>query len=281
MFDPRIWPITFGSLDRKTGRQGMLKTILLNAANKQNLSVMLNKLLKRFEADTSKEALEWARRHASVEIAEFCSEIDEPLWQETLAECKKIRARSEEALAKIPYNLGGGGSYPLLYFLVRNNRPSVVFETGVAAGWSSTTILSALRANKNGVLYSSDFPYFRIEDPERYIGVLVAEEDKCVWQLNTRGDSYAVPQFLNSIKGRKVGLLHYDSDKSYSGRALVMKLLEPNFTEVAVLIMDDIQDNVFFRDYTRDRNLEYKVFEFEGKYVGVVPDIGAQLDRRA
>ena len=76
-------------------------------------------------------------------------------------------------MENIQYNLGGGADYPLLYFLTRYLNPENVLETGVAAGFSSYAILSALQKNRKGTLYSSDFPYLRIKNPERYIGIVV------------------------------------------------------------------------------------------------------------
>jgi hypothetical protein len=35
------------------------------------------------------------------------------------------------------------------------------------AGFSSSAILTALKENGEGILYSSDFPYFRIKNPEK------------------------------------------------------------------------------------------------------------------
>ena len=92
-------------------------------------------------------------------------------------------------LKKIKYDLGGGGFYPLLFFIVKYIKPNIVVETGVAAGFSSYAILKAIEENKKGRLYSSDFPYFRIPNPEKYIGIIVPEKLKKSWDLLIDGDN--------------------------------------------------------------------------------------------
>lgn len=53
----------------------------------------------------------------------------------------------------------GVGSGEKLYSLIRAQKPEMVVETGVANGFSSTVILSALRENGSGTLVSVDFPF--------------------------------------------------------------------------------------------------------------------------
>ena len=76
---------------------------------------------------------------------------------------KNLNDSSDKILQSIPFNLGGGGALDLLYFLTRYSKPKIVLETGVVAGHSSKTILTAIGKNGEGHLYSSDFPYFRLK----------------------------------------------------------------------------------------------------------------------
>lgn len=58
---------------------------------------------------------------------------------------------------------------PVLYLLVKTLRPDIVIETGVAAGHSSASILTALEENGSGRLYSIDLPSpFQLEDGNYY-----------------------------------------------------------------------------------------------------------------
>ena len=74
------------------------------------------------------------------------------------------------------HDLGGGGAYNIIYFLTRLIKPKIIFETGVGAGYSTYAFLTAIKENNLGTLYSSDFPYFRLNKPERYIGFLVTDD---------------------------------------------------------------------------------------------------------
>lgn len=227
---------------------------------------MMVKAKRRLEPTTRQEAHDWALRHCSNSDQEF-SALNYAVWQESLNWGEGILAESRRKLAGVEHDLGGGGAYVILYFLTRLLKPRVVLETGVAAGWSSHAILAGLSLNGSGHLYSSDFPYFRLRNPEAYIGLLVPHQLCSRWSLDVRGDEVAVPTLLARVE--TVDLLHYDSDKSYQGRAHVMAEVGPFLTAESVVVMDDIQDNTFFRDWIDASCLPFRVFEFEGKYLGV------------
>jgi predicted O-methyltransferase YrrM len=129
------------------------------------------------------------------------------------------------------------------------HRPVTILETGVLHGYSSAAFLTALRCNGDGGhLYSSDFPYFRERDPEALVGVLVPDALRPNWTLKLEGDRVNLPALLQQCPS--VDLFHYDSDKSYGGRRWGTELVEPHLADGAVTLMDDIQDNLFFRDWT-------------------------------
>ena len=142
---------------------------------------------------------------------------------------------------------------------------------GVAAGWSSLAILRAFEKNGEGKLYSSDFPYFRLKNPEQYIGYLAKNEiNKSDWFLDMRGDDLAIPEILNRIGDNNIDLFHYDSDKSYSGRKKVFKNLFYKFNSKTIVIFDDIQDNLHFKDLIKQSDKNYCIIEFKGKYLGII-----------
>jgi len=224
-----------GTLDRQANRQWL-------QANAQDLQ----SILRKFDAQTQDEA-------AAFQV--------------------HMKQHSARVLAAIPYDLGGGAGVPLLYALIRKFKPDVVVETGVASGFSSATILSAMAKNGTGHLYSSDFPYFRLPDPEKYVGVVVEESLKTRWSLYMKGDDDNLPKIVSSLK-TKIGLFHYDSDKSYNGRDFAMKTVEPHLAADAIIIMDDIQDNSYFHDYVTARpGANWTVFLYEGKYIGIVGQV--------
>jgi predicted O-methyltransferase YrrM len=166
-------------------------------------------------------------------------------------------------------DLGGGGHSPLLYFFTRHLNPDIVIETGVAAGWSSQAILTALKDNQSGGhLYSSDFPYFRYKNPEKLVGYVVDDSLKNNWSLFIDGDQNNLPKIVEQVH-QPVALFHYDSDKSIEGRNFAYNLLSNKLSKNAVVIFDDIQDNLHFKNFVEKQNMPYKVFEFKGKYIGL------------
>ena len=248
-----------------------IKNIILNLLNKKKFLQIIKKLIIKFEKNTSTEAKNWAKLKTKFSTEEFCRSIDSFLYDEILFDIKLIKDEADRKLSKLDVKLGGGGNYILLYFLVRKFRPKTVVETGVAAGWSSLSILRALRKNGIGKLYSSDFPYFRLENPEQYVGYLAKNEiNKIDWFLDIRGDDLAIPEILKRIGVNNIDLFHYDSDKSYSGRDIVLKTLNPKINSKTIMIFDDIQDNLHFKKLTEQRKNGYFVLEFKGKYLGII-----------
>ena len=165
-----------------------MKAIFLNILKINFFFVIIKKIIKRFERNTSTEAKKWAKLNTKYTTEEFCKLIDSRLYHEILSDIISIEKEASEKLSKLSIKLGGGGNYILLYFLIRKLIPNIVVESGVAAGWSSLVILRAFRKNGKGKLYSSDFPYFRLENPERYVGYLVKDEiNKKDWFFRYQG----------------------------------------------------------------------------------------------
>ncbi len=248
-----------------------LFNIIINIFRGNFLIVILFKILKRFEKNTEIESRDWALSKTKISIDDFLKNLDVSLFNETIKETKKIEYDSNKKLSLINLSLGGGAHYTLLYFLVRKFKPNIVIETGVAAGWSSLSILRAMKKNKNGKLFSSDFPYFRFKEPEKYIGILVKDESNYNdWNLNIKGDNKALKEFASKIPDKSVKIFHYDSDKSYKGRSNAFNAVKNKLTDDPIIIFDDIQNNFHFRDLVEKLNANFKIFEFKGKFVGVI-----------
>lgn len=249
-----------------------VKNIAANALRPGYLHVMGHKVIQRV-LDTRhrgerEKATAWAKERV-VTTASFAAALAPELWGEADKFGKELRHTAEQKLAASGMSLDEGADCSLLYFLVRLRSPLTVVETGVAAGFSSQAILKGLAKNDaNGRLLSSDFPYFRLESPERFVGVLVDDEFRDKWELLLDGDRKNIPALLNQINA--IDLMHYDSDKSYEGRKFVMDALENKLGADTVIVMDDIQDNLFFRDYVTRRKLPYRVFFCTDKYLGLI-----------
>lgn len=226
----------------------------------------VTRVRERVLASDFRDPMPWLRENTT-DLSSYCRSIHAEAWREAERESANIEQMGISKLRSLDIDLGGGGNFPLLYFLVRHLHPEAVVETGVAAGFSSQAILSALRLNGRGELYSSDLPYFRIEDPEKYVGYIVDEDLKSNWNLYLRGDRDNLPSILSRVG--EVDLFHYDSDKSYSGREWAMNLMLPRMRKGGAVIMDDLNDNTYFENFVRSTGIDFRVFEFNGKHVGL------------
>jgi predicted O-methyltransferase YrrM len=220
-----------------------------NALRPGYAQVMVRKLFGRLSPKerSGDEACAWARS-VRISAGEVCRAIDEQLWQEALEFQATAKTRADAVSAELGHAIGYGVRTDLLYFVTRWHQPRIVVETGVAYGYSSFTVLSAMQRNGHGHLYSSDFPFFREHDPERLVGAMVPDHLRDEWTLLTQGDDANLPRILAAIGDAPIDLLHYDSDKSYAGRRRALALLEPHLAPDGVLLMDDIEDNTLFRD---------------------------------
>lgn len=253
-----------------------LVNVISNALRPTMLPEMLRKLKLRLTEKKDEQGLEVFLAHCrnvALDADAWASTIDAGLWIEAKTFAQEQTVYSEVKLASIPVKLGGGGFYALLYFLTRLTKPEVVVETGVAAGFSSRAFLTALASNGGGKLYSSDFPYFRLANAESYIGILVEDDLKANWKLLIGSDRENLPKIASAVK--KIDLLHYDSDKSISGRTFALDTIGPKLAPGAIIIFDDIQDNLHFRDYAKGK--KHKIFAYGGKFVGLIEPDGAEL----
>jgi hypothetical protein len=240
-----------------------------------NFKVISRKIYKRFFEPKNyilpEKNLQWIKSNLVI-FEDLAKQLDPNLWEETKQVSENLANHSEQIFQKLDVDLGGGGFYPFLYFITRYTQPNIIVETGVAAGFSSSAFLTAIDSNGKGTLYSSDFPYFRLPSPEKYIGIVVEKSFKKYWHLYIDGDEINLPKILNKID--KIDIFHYDSDKSYSGRKMAMSLIKNKLSDQGIILMDDIQDNCFFYDYIQEYNpSHWCVFEFKGKYIGMVGKI--------
>ena len=253
-------------------RKTIIKNVLIQALKPNRFFVMLKKVRKRImdkEGHHSKsDNLTWIESQCS-DFKELANSLDAALWEEAEKVSKSLEIHAVKILENIEYNMGGGGGYPFLYFVTRYMEPDCIVETGVSAGFSSYAFLSAMKTNGRGGLYSSDFPLFRINNPESYIGVLVEESLKDNWILYVDGDEVSLPKIARSLN--KIDIFHYDSDKSYSGREFAVSVIDKLLSSNGVIVMDDIQDNCYFYDYIEQNNPNsWFVFKFQGKYIGMI-----------
>ncbi len=236
----------------------------------QMLKDRLKRLFRYYRKFTSER---WAEQRA-VKIDGFCEEIDKALWSEAKKFSLSLERTGREKILRSDVRQGGAGALPLIYFIVRKIKPDIAIETGVASGWSSSSILTAISANSRGTLFSSDLPYPNIKGSDKVVGLIVDDKLKKNWNLYLGEDRVSLPKILSKVES--VDFLHYDSNKTVVGRELVWKLVEPCLSQNALVIFDDIQDNYHFRDLMERLRCDFVVFEYSGKYLGMFC-IGARL----
>jgi len=253
--------------------EGYLNTARFALANPRRGLVMVRKVLTRVTDPRAyrehRESLAWLASEAQ-DPATVAQSIAPELWNEALEFGAGLRERAVPILERIGQDMGGGGDYEFLYWLTRLRRPEVVVETGVAAGWTSQAFLAALARNGVGRLYSSDFPLFRNQNPETAIGCLVEPALRANWELCSDGDAINLPLILARVS--HVDLVHYDSDKSYSGRDFAVRLLRPSLAPDGLIVMDDLHNNSWFHDDISRASGPYTILGEGGRY-GVLGEL--------
>jgi len=164
-------------------------------------------------------------------------------------------------------NFGGKGHIDLLFNICESLEVTEALETGVAYGWSSEAILRSL-SKRSGRLISVDMPMLKQDDYE-LIGVAVEDSNLQYWDLIRKPDKYGLKEAIRKLN-YSYDLAHYDSDKSYYGRKWSQPIIWKHLKPGGVFISDDIEDNSAFREFVEEEQLDFHVFEFEGKYVGIV-----------
>jgi|WetSurMetagenome_2_1015567.scaffolds.fasta_scaffold93184_2 predicted O-methyltransferase YrrM len=178
------------------------------------------------------------------------SEVKKILAEKEL-ECTFIDAQKLGTEKGIPY-LVAGGFVQLCYVLCRLHKPEVALETGVAYGWVSVFILTALEKNNKGRLYSIDLPAFAVGS-SKWSGAMVPDRLKANWSMHIGPQAKILPDLLSEIP--QVDFFHYDSDKTYQGMITTFRLVWSRMSSHGVMISDDL-DNDAFLDFAESEGLQ-------------------------
>jgi predicted O-methyltransferase YrrM len=183
-------------------------------------------------------------------------------------EMANAHARYEQC----PVALGGGGSLELIYGICELLSARTVIETGVAYGFSSLAMLLSL-SRRDGTLFSVDMPYPG-RNSERYVGWVVPERLSKNWRLFRYPDYVGLRKVLRLVE--QIDLCHYDSDKSYEGRAWAYRKLWSRIRPGGIFVSDDIGDNTAFRDFALESGQQPIVVKGSGsggagdRFVGII-----------
>lgn len=148
-------------------------------------------------------------------------------------------------------------------------NPKYILETGVSQGWSSLVFLNYLNIlNQNGKLFSIDLPYIEKKESYKEVGNVIEKKFYKYWKLYKMPDSYA----LKKIKklNIKFDLVHYDSDKSISGRMRSYPILWSLLNKNGILISDDIGDNMAFFNFCKSLKKKPDIIKYKNKFQGLI-----------
>jgi predicted O-methyltransferase YrrM len=169
-------------------------------------------------------------------------------------------ARASQTERESAETLGGGGGIDLIFRVCEGLQAKTVVETGVAYGWSSLAILASV-IPRDGRLFSVDMPHPLLNDTG-LTGTVVPPEMRYCWTLVREPDYTGLRKIFNLVSD--IDFVHYDSDKSYLGRAATYRALWARLRSGGILMSDDIADNTAFRDFAAEVGLPPVVIHSEG-----------------
>lgn len=247
-----------------------LKTILwfakrpsfYNAA----LHIILRRLLNKNDRKQHQKALEWCNKNKTTmeDVLISLNGKVEPLFS---AVHKDLITKGEKILKNLPVTMGGAGGINIIYTLIKIYQPKKIVETGVAAGWSSLAILKGIEEIPDARLISVDMPYPKMNN-ENYVGCVVPEILRHKWTLIRQPDRYGLVKAIRLLK--EVDFCHYDSDKSYSGRTWAYRIIWKSLNPGGILVSDDIQDNIAFKEFCERVGKKPFVLEDSQRFIGII-----------
>jgi hypothetical protein len=161
-----------------------------------------------------------------------------------------------------------------LYALCVITKPSVVVETGVAYGLSSSYILSALEKNKKGKLYSLDFT-FRPWESKEMIGSIIPGKLRNRWELIFKRSSTGLHPLLDSLE--TVDIFIHDSQHTFRNMLFEFNTAWPFIKKDGFLLSDDILRNNAFHHFCSQVRLKPFMLkqqnELKKSYMGILQKI--------
>ncbi len=132
--------------------------------------------------------------------------------------------------------------YSLCYVLSKLKKPAYVVETGVAYGFTSSAILSALTQNSAGDLYSVELPQLAL-GAEDAVGAAIARSLRHRWHLLLGPSGLVLPRLLSSLP--KVDIFIHDADHTYGSQSAEYRSVWPRLSPGGILVSDDVVNRAF------------------------------------
>lgn len=134
-----------------------------------------------------------------------------------------------------------------VYVAVRLLKPSIMVETGVASGKSTTMILLALEHNRRGRLVSIDLPNRtgmtladggKTHTDRLQVGWLVPNYLKKHWQLNLGDSKILLPEIIKKFAG--IDIFLHDSLHTYKHVKFELETVWPKLKKKSLILCDNI-----------------------------------------
>jgi hypothetical protein len=134
----------------------------------------------------------------------------------------------------------------LCYLVCRALRPSLVVETGVAYGVTTTFVLQALERNAHGRLYSIDLPPLGA-GADAAVGRLVPASLRARWTLLRGTSRRRLPPLLDELG--QIDVFIHDSLHTFHNMRSEFAAAHRHRGDPFALIADDIEANGAFQQY--------------------------------
>jgi predicted O-methyltransferase YrrM len=234
----------------------------------QAFHILKRRVLDRADRFQEAEAIQWCKENEQSVKAIFNKLGIEVYELDIRNKFKEYFEYADQQSEQTPVQMGGPGGLTTLFNLANHFKPLRLLETGVAYGWSSLAILLAVKDQRDASLISVDMPYVSMNN-ESFVGTVVRGDLKDKWTLIRKADRQGIPQALTA-HSQTLDFIHYDSDKSHSGRSWAYPILWQALKSRGVFISDDIQDNTAFKEFCESIKKTPLIHESDGKYVGIL-----------
>ena len=152
-----------------------------------------------------------------------------------------------------------------IYLVIKSQRPTIVLETGVSDGMSTSIILKALSENGKGTLHSIDLP--EVGMPQlinKLPGWVIPENLKDDWNLYLGKSKKLLPEITSKLD--KVDVFLHDSEHSYGNMLFEFETVSKVMPNGSVLLSDDALANnsIIYFSSTNGMKPEDILFTKEG-----------------
>ena len=147
----------------------------------------------------------------------------------------------------------------LIYAMVRQNKPNIVLETGIANGASSFIILSALNKNRKGNLISTEV--------RKNTGQLVLC-DKKRWHTYIGNPKTIFKKALSKLN--YIDIFIHDSNHSYSTMLYEYTRVVPKLSKNGIIMSDDVSGNKAFMELSTRIKRRPVLFKLRYREFGLI-----------